>query len=109
LYNPLVAPFFVFEIIANIALVILSVGVLYLMHLRRKSASRFAIAYYLASAVLLLIDFCGAVLILVNYYPPMAEKLLTQVSIELAIAFLAASIWIPYFLRSVRVKETFVR
>lgn len=109
LYNPLVAPFFVFEIAANISLIILSVIVLYLMHIRKKSAPRFAITYYLASVVVLFIDICGAALILANYYPPIAEKLLTQVSIELAIAFLAASIWIPYFLRSDRVGETFAK
>ena len=92
-----------FEIFATVASAVLSIGVLVLVWLRSKYAPRAFIGLYLfeAATTLLMLYTSGLV-------PRAAESLVGIAGIVFASLFMHV-IWIVYFLKSRRVKNTFVR
>lgn len=104
-YDPLWEPLIVFEVTASVLVLFFAVYCLYIMYRRKASFPKFMIVFLLANLVMGLIDY-GIVsqIDIVKELDMMDDEDTRAVSRS---AFMCA-IWIPYFLRSVRVKNTFI-
>lgn len=103
-YHPSWAPMLIFEVVGNIG--IMALAGITLWHLFRKSkrTPKLAIAWLSWALIFIAVDFFAADLI-----PVVAAQNDTDDMKELARTLISATIWIPYFLVSKRVKATFVR
>jgi Protein of unknown function (DUF2569) len=88
----------VFEVITNIVLLAMLVWLNHLFFNKKRAFPTFMILFYVLACLLQSIDHFGAVAVM--------QKSLS--SLMLVRVFVAAAIWIPYFLISRRVKVTFV-
>lgn len=102
-YHPLWAPLLVGSVIANVVLLALSIGVLVLFFRKKRSLPSMAITF-MALGVL----GQGAELAAMQAIPAAAGTITYKDVGSLIRAALGAAIWIPYFLRSKRVRATFV-
>ena len=94
---PTLANLGVYELIINIAFLAALIYLNILFFKKRKEFPRYFIIYLAANFVLILIDY----LIIAGVNPSADAS-------DLGRAFIASAIWIPYLLKSRRVKETFV-
>jgi Protein of unknown function (DUF2569) len=101
-YHPFWAPVIIGETIANLFLLGLSLVNLYLFFRKRRVFPRMAITFLAAGVVITALDLLAAQAI------PMAKVAPKDVA-QLGQTVVGAAVWIPYFLRSRRVRETFVR
>lgn len=102
-YDSMFVPLIVFEIIMNAAFVILLGIALYLMYKKKSAFPRLMIGYILFSLLASVLDY-----VLVNQVEILVEEDNGQFIREIVRACLYACIWIPYFIRSKRVRNTFV-
>ena len=103
-YHPLWMPFFLFEEIYNIIYIVLSIYLLILVFKKSAKAPLLFIIFYALNLAMQAID-TGIYVIIAQTYPDLIDSDTYKDLIRAAIACL---IWIPYFRRSVRVKNTFV-
>ena len=95
----------VFELGYNTAYFALSIFVVILFYMRRSILPRFAILLYAAVVVFLILDTVLAMLINAGAFSQEEER---EAYMDIIKSFIAAAIWIPYFLIADRVKQTFV-
>ncbi|MBP6626852.1 MAG: DUF2569 domain-containing protein, partial [Arenimonas sp.] len=103
-YHALWVPVLLFELAANLGLLVLSSLVLVMFFQRRRAAPRLYILLLASSLALVATD-----LALVQRIPAAAAELGPQDWGSLGRAAILALVWIPYFLRSGRVRSTFTR
>jgi hypothetical protein len=103
-YHPLWGPFLIIEMIGNLGSIILAVIALILMLRKSRKTPKFAIALYTWSLIFVAGDMFAQSLI-----PALAAEPDPDSARELTRSVIAALIWIPYFLVSKRVRNTFVR
>jgi hypothetical protein len=108
LYHPLWAVMIIFELVGNSILFVGSLVLIVLLFGKKKIFPRLIIAFYILNLVVLGIDYLAIVTFISDILPTEGEKLGLEAMKELAKAIIGAAIWIPYFLVSVRVKNTFV-
>ncbi|MDD5742305.1 MAG: DUF2569 domain-containing protein [Candidatus Peribacteraceae bacterium] len=102
-YHPLWAPLLIFEIVGNL---LMFLGACYLLFVFFKRSQTFPKSYIFVSIVSLIfvtIDFFAADLI-----PAVAEQDDSEMLGQLIRAIVGSAVWIPYMLKSERVKATFV-
>ncbi len=103
-YHPLWAPLLLFEVGANVALVVASVLLIVMFFQQRRSFPRAMVVLLAAQVVITLLDAAGTAMVPADGAVPVMEQ------VEISVSTLASSIvWILYLLRSRRVKLTFVR
>ncbi len=102
-YNPLWAPLLVGEIGFNSLMFIANLGLIYLFFSKHYLFPRLYIGVMLASLVFIPLD--ASVVSLIMPDEPMFDQTTTKEFLQTLIGSL---IWIPYMLRSRRVKATFV-
>lgn len=102
-YDPLWAPLVVIGFILSIAFFIFTLGVSGLFFNKSKYLPKFFIIWLIVSLILALLDRPMASLI------PAAASLDRNPYPAIIRSAVMAAIWIPYFLKSQRVKNTFVR
>jgi hypothetical protein len=102
-YHPLWAPLLLFEIIGNGLFILFPIIIAIFFFQKRQFVPKLIIVLLLSNLLFLAIDFFAADLI-----PAVASQEDTASLMELARVFIACLIWVPYFLVSKRVKETFV-
>lgn len=103
-YHPLWAPLIVFELAGNLCLLAIGAATLALFFKKSRKTPSFAITWYAFGAVFSALD-----LVLANFIPALANDAGGEGTKELSRSIFAAVVWIPYFVMSKRVKETFVR
>lgn len=102
-YHPLWGPVLGFEVLGNLLLLALVSCTLVLFFRRSRRTPRFFIAWCLSGVGFSLIDY-----LLVNMIPSLATPADADSLQDVLRAGVAAAIWVPYFLVSKRVKNTFV-
>ncbi|MHA0856445.1 DUF2569 domain-containing protein [Paenibacillus sp. CMAA1364] len=104
LYHPLWGPLLVFETICNVSFLAFSVFILFNFYRRKSILPRLMIIFYSVSFIIGVVD---TILVL---QIPLARETEDGSSIrDIIKSILTCAIWIPYFIKSVRVKNTFVR
>ena len=103
-YHPLWAPAILFEVGANVVLIAFSLALLWLFLRKSARVPSLMVFWFLTIVGVQIVD-----LMLISQIPAVAEQGNAQSLGELARSVLGAAIWIPYFLRSRRVRNTFVR
>jgi hypothetical protein len=103
-YHPLWAPLLIIEIIGNSAFIVFAILLLILLFRKNYLFPKLMITFLAANLIFVVLDFFIADLI-----PAVAKESNSESVRELLRTILAAVIWIPYFIRSVRVKNTFCR
>jgi len=102
-YHPLSKPLLVFEYFGQFAQIIAVIILIVLCFRKRRFFPKIAITFYLANIVFILVDTFGTLLassaVKMQISPPWSE---------LVKGFVGIFIWIPCFLKSRRVKATFV-
>jgi transglutaminase-like putative cysteine protease len=94
-----------FEQIYNIVFLVFSVFVFMLLYNKRSTFPFFGVIFYVVSAIFIIIDSMLALNINPEVFTA-ADKL--ELYNEVTRSIIAAIIWVPYILRSKRVKQTFV-
>jgi hypothetical protein len=103
-YHPLWAPLIIFECVGNIVFIIFSIVLLIFFFRKSRLLPKLMISYLILSLLFVVSDFFLADLI-----PAVADQRNYQDTKEIARAVIGTIVWVPYFLVSKRVKQTFVR
>lgn len=104
LYHPLWAPVIIFETVFNLMFLVFTVYVIVAFYRKKAMLPRLMIIFYSLSLAVGVVDY------LLLYQIPIARELEDGSSIrDIARSVIACAIWIPYFRKSERVKNTFVR
>jgi len=99
-YNPLWAPLLFFELVTNLGMLAFTLRVCWLFFHRSRTVPRLMVAWLIAGALLPVLD-----QILTSLIPRASQTSGATVGRGVA----SALIWCTYFLKSVRVKNTFTR
>lgn len=102
-YHPLWAPLLISELVTNVGFILFSVLVAVAFFQRRRIAPKLLMAFLLSNLIVVGADHFAA-----NLIPAVASQRDPASARELARAGIACVIWLPYLLRSKRVKGTFV-
>lgn len=102
-HNPPLAALLAWEIIANIAFFAFTVWLAVLFFKKRKTVPKLYIYWLLLNCVLQVAD-----MVFSSFIPAAAAQSHANAFAELAKAAIGAAIWMPYFLQSKRVRNTFV-
>jgi hypothetical protein len=103
-YDPLYGPLLIFELLGNIFMFGLNLLLLRLFFSKRRSFPRLFIAFILCQVVFVILDDVGCVLI-----PALRSNAAVQDHTEAIRAVIYAIIWVPYMVKSRRVKATFIQ
>ncbi len=101
-YHPMWGPVILFELVGNSLLILASGVIATLFFLRKSAVPRLMVGFFLFRILIIAIDE-----VLAGQLP--AESIEGQGIGELVKVVVQACIWIPYFLVSKRVRNTFVR
>ncbi|MBY0118027.1 DUF2569 domain-containing protein [Paenibacillus sp. FSL R5-0623] len=103
-YHPLWGPVLIFEMVYNTLFLLFSVYTIFAFYSKKAILPRLMIIFYGLSLAVGIIDY----LLLLQI--PLAKELEDGSSIrEIAKSVITCAIWIPYFIKSERVHNTFVR
>jgi hypothetical protein len=103
-YHPLWGPVLIFETLYNVVLLVFCAYILIVFYGKRSVLPRLMIIFYSASLIIGIIDF------IFLYQIPLARELGNEGSIrDIARSAITCAIWIPYFIKSERVHNTFVK
>ena len=103
-YHPLWGPLISFEVVTNVVLFVFTLWLMWLFFTKSKRVPTLFIAWLLSLAAVQTIDY-----VLVAQIPAAAAQPSDSEGMkDLARSIIAAAIWIPYFIRSKRVKNTFI-
>lgn len=105
-YHPLSLQLIIFKVTGNIIFIILSIALLRLFFRKSRLLPKLMIA-----CLILNLFFVGGDFLLVNMItiPAVVEKSDPESVRELARSIIGVVVWVPYFLISKRVRQTFVR
>ena len=99
--HPSLTALLIFEIIINFAFLMAAICLNILFYMKKRILPKCIIAMYAAQCVFILADHLAATTVFPSVN--LSSGLITVVR-----SFLVAAVWIPYFLNSVRVEQTFV-
>ena len=103
-YHPLWGVAIVFEVVANVGLFCFTLWLLVLFFKKSKKIPKLVIIWLLATAVVQIFD-----LLLTRQIPLIASHPVSMDTVKnIGRSIVGIAIWVPYFLRSRRVKNTFV-
>lgn len=102
-YDAMLVPLILFETVMNVVFVIGLIIALVLMYSKKRAFPKLMIGYIIASLLFGIIDFAVA-----SQIELLAEIEDGQSATQIVRSMIYACIWIPYFIRSERVRNTFV-
>lgn len=103
-YHPLWAPTIIFEFLMNVGIIIFSAYIIVNFYQRKLIVPRLMIVFYIVSLLIAMFEY-----VLMLQIPDWKELDDGSLIRDISKSILTCVIWIPYFLRSVRVKNTFVK
>ena len=89
-------------------LLIAAVVLLVLLFQKRRVLPRLMIVFYIFNLAVCAMDLLAIVTFIANAFPEIAKNLIPESAKVVAQALVGTLIWVPYFLVSKRVKNTFV-
>ena len=101
-YHSLWAPLLTYEIAGNIVYIVASIVLLVLLFRKHYSFPKWMIIFYATNLAFVGIDF-----VLADLIPAVAAQQNPESLKELVRTMVGAAIWIPYFIKSQRVQNTF--
>jgi hypothetical protein len=102
IYHPLMKPFIIGEMTANAGLYIFLIYLTIIFFKKKKAVPKTYIVFLITTLAVLILDS-----IVMEFIPVLSNEASVN-NVEIAKAVISAAIWIPYFIKSVRVKNTFV-
>jgi len=102
LYHPLVGPLLIFEAVGNFFFAVAAIVLLVLIFSKHPLLPKTIIGFYILTLVFISLD--GAL----ASFTPFFANAISHITEALTHSIISSAIWIPYFLRSRRVKNTFV-
>lgn len=102
-YHPLWVPLITFEIVGNLLMFLGYCYLIYIFFKRSKTFPKSYIFLSVAALIFVVVDFFAADLI-----PAVAEQDDSEMLEQLIRAAIGCAVWVPYMLKSERVKATFV-
>jgi Protein of unknown function (DUF2569) len=103
-YQPIWGPLLTLELLGQISILTLEMFVIVLFFQKRRIFPRWFIALLAVNALFVVADAIG-----VQFLKTMPPGTMASLSRNIAQSFIGCCIWIPYMLKSLRVKTTFVR
>jgi len=103
-YHPLWKPLLTFEIVGNSLFILANLALIFFFFTKHWRFPTLYVTMLVLNVIFVVSDFFMG-----NAIPLVAASKDTQALREMARTIIAAAIWIPYFLRSRRVKNTFVK
>jgi transglutaminase-like putative cysteine protease len=103
-YHQLFAPILIFEVISYALIFVFCILLLFMMLNNKRSFPKYIITFYILNVVILIISVAGA-----NHITNELNLGAASQGYEVFKSFIQGAIWIPYFLISERVKETFTK
>lgn len=103
MYNPPLALLLSWEIIVNVLLLGLTLWLAFLFFKKQKQVPTLYVGWLVLTCILQMAD-----LFFASFVPALAQQQNGSAYAELVKTLIASAIWIPYFLKSKRVKNTFV-
>lgn len=99
IFDPVQSLIILFEIAGNIGFLVFSILLLVLFHKKRTSVPKLMIVYFLGKFSFIFID------------KAISENvtIIENNNVSFLISFIGTAIWVPYFLKSERVKRTFTK
>lgn len=103
-YDPLWGPMVVFQIAYNVLLLLFTVYLLIQFYRKKAKLPRLMIIYFAAPVVF------GAINLIMLYLIPLAQQFDEGNALKTTVrSLITCAIWIPYFIKSERVRYTFVK
>jgi Protein of unknown function (DUF2569) len=104
-YNRFWGPLIVYEVLINLALFVFTLWLLWVFFTKSQHAPKLFVIWLAAIAGTRIIDY-----LLFSQIPAISDKSADPATAtDLVRSIVGAAIWIPYFLRSERVKNTFIK
>ena len=107
-YHPVWAPYLIFGLISACILIIAAIVLLVLLFKKLSIFPKLIIAYYIFIFAAALIDIVVLYFFILKAFPLLEATIQADVIKQMARALVAILIWVPYFIKSERVKNTFV-
>jgi len=107
-YHPAWAPIGYVSFGANVLLVAGSITLIYFMFRKLAIFPKGMVVFYLFIFTVSVAEFLVMQLVMADAFPGMMDELQSELTRGLARAFVGIVIWVPYFMTSQRVKNTFV-
>lgn len=103
-YHALWAPTIIFELIYNVSFLLFTIVMLFMFYFKKAVFPKLAILFYIISLIVTVID------LILAYQIPLARELMDSSEYrDIFKAIITCAIWVPYFLKSERVQNTFIR
>jgi hypothetical protein len=99
--HPALSSLLTFEVIINTTFIAAAICLNILFYTKKRILPKCMIAFYAAQCILILVDHMAATAIFPSV--DLSSSLITMIR-----SFIVAAVWIPYFLNSRRVEQTFV-
>jgi hypothetical protein len=107
-YHPLFGPWAIYEVILNTFVIVFTICLLILMYRRSRIFPKFMIFYFISAIFFQGIDFYLSYIVLTDL-PKVADTLGVYPDFKGTMrAIVQSAVWVPYFLKSKRVKATFI-
>lgn len=103
-YDPLWAPLLIMEMVGNIIFILFPLAILFFFFTKKRSAPLLMIIFLLSNLAFVVADYVVAMRI-----PVVASMPDESTPVEIIRVAIACAIWVPYFLKSKRVRNTFVK
>ena len=107
-YHPAWAPIEIGGVIVNIILVIAPIILLIFMSKKLKIFPKCMVGYYLFIFLAVATDFLMMEFVMVKAFPGIEKVIIDDMFNEIMHALIAVFVWLPYFINSDRVQNTFV-
>ncbi len=108
IYHPMWVPLYIFQIIGNLFMLLGSIALIILLFRRKKVFPKLIITFYIIAFIFLTANFLCISSFPVKLIPAIGVEVVPGLKRDLVSVIVSLFIWVPYFLKSERVKNTFI-